>query len=88
MKVAKNWNQFQDWVDRLYPKINQTLSLPFPEPDDDEEEEAQLITQRIEPRIFIGSAVHIDLGIERRTDRAGITQFLELANHVGTKLDE
>lgn len=33
LSVAKNWNQFVDWVDARYPKLNETMKLPFPDPD-------------------------------------------------------
>jgi hypothetical protein len=36
LSVAKNWLQFQDWIDRRYPKVNETRLLPFPEPEDEE----------------------------------------------------
>ncbi len=39
LSVARNWGQFQEWVDTRYPKLNQTIQLlPFPEPEDDEED--------------------------------------------------
>lgn len=36
LSVAKNWPQFQEWIDRRYPKLNQTLPLPFPPCEEDE----------------------------------------------------
>ncbi len=36
LKVASSWNQFQWWVDQHYPKLNQTMLLPFPEPENEE----------------------------------------------------
>ena len=35
MKVAKDWDQFKNWVDQHYPKYNETPRLPFPEPEED-----------------------------------------------------
>lgn len=35
MSVADNWDQFQEWVDRRYPKYNETFLLPLSEPDGD-----------------------------------------------------
>jgi hypothetical protein len=29
MSVAGNWDQFSEWVDRRYPKYNETMRLPF-----------------------------------------------------------
>lgn len=34
MSVATSWNQFKEWVDRRYPKYNETPWLPFSENDD------------------------------------------------------
>lgn len=34
MSVATSWNQFEEWMDRRYPKCNETLRLPFPESGD------------------------------------------------------
>lgn len=34
MSVASNWEQFMEWVDRRYPKYNETMRLPFPEFDE------------------------------------------------------
>lgn len=34
MSVASTWEQFKDWVDRRYPKYNETRCLPFPDFDD------------------------------------------------------
>jgi hypothetical protein len=36
LSVARTWGQFQEWVDERYPKLNQTLRIPFPEDPDDE----------------------------------------------------
>lgn len=36
MKVAQSWGQLQDWIDQHYPKLNQTLRIPFPEESEDE----------------------------------------------------
>lgn len=33
MSVAEDWEQFQNWVDRRYPRLNDTLRIPFPEMD-------------------------------------------------------
>lgn len=33
MSVAPNWDTFKEWVDRRYPKYNETMRLPFPEDD-------------------------------------------------------
>lgn len=33
MSVASDWEQFQYWVDRRYPRLNDTLRIPFPEMD-------------------------------------------------------
>ncbi len=33
MSVANNWEQFREWVDRRYPKYNETMRLPFPDDD-------------------------------------------------------
>jgi hypothetical protein len=37
MSVASNWDQFSEWVDRRYPKYNETMRLPFPEPDNEDD---------------------------------------------------
>ena len=34
MSVASSWEQLMEWVDRRYPKFNETMRLPFPEPDE------------------------------------------------------
>lgn len=36
MKVAPTWGQLQEWIDQHYPRLNDTLRIPFP--DDPEEE--------------------------------------------------
>ena len=36
MSVAENWGQFMDWVERRYPKPNQTLRIPLFNEDDDQ----------------------------------------------------
>ena len=33
MSVATDWDQFEEWVDRRYPKYNETMKLPFPDTD-------------------------------------------------------
>ena len=38
MSVAASWEQFKEWVDRRYPKFNETMRLPFPEIEDPAEE--------------------------------------------------
>jgi uncharacterized protein YjiS (DUF1127 family) len=35
LSVASDWDQLQDWVDRRYPKYNETKRLPFAEDQDD-----------------------------------------------------
>lgn len=36
LSVARSWGEFSEWVDTRYPKVNQTLRIPFPEdPEDD-----------------------------------------------------
>ncbi len=34
MSVASSWEQFKEWVDRRYPKYNETMMLPFTEADE------------------------------------------------------
>jgi hypothetical protein len=34
MSVATSWEQFKEWVDRRYPKYNETMRLPFRDDDD------------------------------------------------------
>ena len=36
MSVAKTWGQFSEWVDSRYPKLNQTMRIPFPDDQEDE----------------------------------------------------
>lgn len=36
LSVAKTWGQFSEWVDARYPKLNQTMRIPFPEDPDSE----------------------------------------------------
>ena len=36
MKVADNWEQFKYWIDRHYPKHNETMCIPFPEPEEED----------------------------------------------------
>jgi hypothetical protein len=33
MSVASDWDQFEYWVDRRYPRLNDTLRIPFPDMD-------------------------------------------------------
>jgi hypothetical protein len=35
MKVARDWDQFKNWIDTHYPKFNDTMRIPFPEPEED-----------------------------------------------------
>jgi hypothetical protein len=34
LSVATSWDQFEDWVDRRYPKYNETMLLPLPDFDE------------------------------------------------------
>lgn len=37
LSVAPSWGQFTEWMDNRYPKLNQTLRIPFPDdPDADQ----------------------------------------------------
>lgn len=35
MRVSRTWPEFYERLDTIYPRINQTMRIPFPEPDDD-----------------------------------------------------
>src|SRR6185312_2273822 len=53
-----------------------------------DEEETELVAQRVEPCVLLRHAVDVDLGIERRTDGARVTQLLELARDIATQLQQ
>jgi P63C domain len=36
MEVARDWNEFKYWIDRRYPKHNETMCIPFPEPEEED----------------------------------------------------
>lgn len=36
LSVAPSWGQFSEWVDVRYPKLNQTMRIPFPTDPEDE----------------------------------------------------
>lgn len=39
MSVARSWEQFQEWVDRRYPRHGDTLRIPLPDYDEDPDHE-------------------------------------------------
>jgi hypothetical protein len=41
MSVAESWEQFEAWVNRRYPKYNETMMLPFPEEKEPEGDQSE-----------------------------------------------